>query len=91
MSCLQLPHSTSKEQRGLFCAFSKNYYLAGLSLSCDSRISTSGKFPHVMRICARGNWLFEGRLITVTRKVIVECFLEYQTWVNKKEVSLFEL
>lgn len=26
------------------------------------RTSTSGKFPHVMRKCARGNWLFEVRL-----------------------------
>ena len=68
MSCLHLPHSTSKEQWGLFCAFSKKGYLVGLSLSCDSRISTSGKFPHVMRICARGNWLFEGRLNSVLQQ-----------------------
>ena len=64
----------------IFCAFSKKCYLVVLSLSCDSRISTAGKFPHVMRICARGNWLFEGRL----NSVLQQRFGDFPTFSGKR-------
>ena len=64
--------------------FSKKCYLVGLSLSCDSRISTASKFPHVMRICARGNWLFEGRLIIF----ISFCLqIRLQIWISANRTA----
>ena len=64
----------------IFCAFSKKCYLIGLSLSCDSKISTSGKFPLVMRICALGNWLFEGRLNSVLQQRFGDFWFSLYFW-----------